>query len=228
MASAAVGAAGGPIGIGVSVGLDVLKIGIQQLLGHSVRLKDATNENSAATQAIPAFTKDVQETVAALNAGSIDASEAISHIQQQQQAIYTYLRKQVGPPGTAWLEGAAPWTCDKTCTVGCCLYYSFVNVVAGRLVALLQAGKYPASFNLPTTYKSKYGYPGSQQMTLTVNPPKVSPVVSLLGGSNSVPASISGLEKSVGLSGVSPTNLLLGAAAIVTVIVGISSLRRSQ
>ena len=223
--------------LALSLGSDVAQIGIGQLLGHSTRLKDATNENSAASSAIPAFTQDVQEAVSAFNAGTINATEAISFLQQQQQAIYAYLKKQVGPAGTAWTEGGT--TCNKTCTVGCCLYYTFVNVVAGRFYAILQATSYPATLKLPQTFSSKYGYPGSPALTLTLNPPTISPIVSLLGGNESVPGSIAApssatsvtgnsLLTSVGLGGVSTTNLLLGAAAIVTVIVGISSLRGSR
>lgn len=223
--------------LALSLGADVAKIGIGQLLGHSTRLKDATNENSAASSAIPAFTQDVQEVVSAFNNGTVDASEALAFIQQQQQAVYAFLKKQVGPSGTAWTEGGG--ACDKTCTVGCCLYYGFVVVVVSRFTAILQAATYPATLKLPPTSASKYGYKGSPGLSLTINPVLISPIVSLLGGNESVPGSISApssatsvtsnkLLTSVGLGKVSPTNLLLGAAAIVTVIVGISSLRGSR
>jgi hypothetical protein len=224
--------------LAISLGADAAKIGLGQLLGHSVRLKDATNENSAATSAIPAFTQDVQEVVAAFNKGTLDAAEATSFLQQQQQAVYTFLKKQVGPAGTAWKEGGG--SCDKTCTVGCCLYYTFVNVVANRFYSILQAASYPATLKLPQTFSSKYGYPGSPSLSLTINPPTINPLVSLLGGTESVPGSVTatttsaptgqpnGLLAKLGFPNVSTMDLLVGGAALATIIVAAVSLRGSR
>jgi hypothetical protein len=96
------------------------------LAQHTARLKGATNENQAADQIIPAFDADLEEIVAAYNAGTLNGKPftgqmAAAAFAQVDQQVYAYLKKQVGAAGTAW-DGTG--VCSKSCTVGCCLYYN--------------------------------------------------------------------------------------------------------
>src|SRR5277367_4095336 len=100
-AAAAGFAAGGPIGAGIAGATAAIQQGVQQLAQHTARLKDATNENEALDQVIPAFDADLAAIANAFNTGT-SASDCVSALQLVDTNIYTYLRSLVGKAGTAW------------------------------------------------------------------------------------------------------------------------------
>lgn len=142
------------------------------LAAHKQRMADATKENQAVAAATPSFYQTMAAIVNAYNAGRATKQQAIAALLQLDQDTYTKLRSFVGSPGTAW-GASGPGICDKTCTVGCCIYNTWfhVNIVGGpggkvRGVAqVLNAGPGSAIWNggrvtvagIPV---NKYGFPG--------------------------------------------------------------------
>lgn len=116
----------------IPIAVKALTTGIAALSQHTAKLQAATNENQAADLLIPAFDSDLKAVAAAYNSGT-PASECIAALQAIDTNAYNYLRGQVGKAGTSWSgpssatigNGINPTygaACDKTCTVGCCLY----------------------------------------------------------------------------------------------------------
>jgi len=108
------------------VGAVISAVGGILIAQHTARLKGATNENQAADQTIPAFDADLAEIANAYNSGTLNGKPftpvmAIAALQKVDVQIKTYLKSKVGAPGTAWKDGGI---CDKSCTVGCCLYWN--------------------------------------------------------------------------------------------------------
>ncbi len=102
------------------------------LLGqHTARLKGAANENQALDACIPAFDADLKEIADAYNSGQASAKECIEALQNVDAQTYSYLRAQVGKPGTKWggpsnlgsqMNPSFQAVCNKACTAGCCVY----------------------------------------------------------------------------------------------------------
>jgi hypothetical protein len=114
---------------GVAAGAAAANVIADLYAAHTARLKDATNENQAADILIPAFDADLAAVAANFNSGAWTAAQAIAVLQEIDSNSYAYLYKQVGKAGTAWSvppnQGASGGVqCNKSCTVGCCLYYS--------------------------------------------------------------------------------------------------------
>lgn len=140
---------------GSNSGLSALPIGqivgaISNLAGallaqHTLRLHDAANENAALDALIPAFDADLAEIVQAYNSGT-EPQSCINALLAVDSNAYTYLRAQVGKPGTAWggpstasigtsINPSYPATCDKSCTAGCCVYLNDLRpAIFGRQV----------------------------------------------------------------------------------------------
>ena len=164
---------------------------------HTARLADATNENQAADLLIPAFDADMKEINTLYNAGSITAAEAVSYLGEVVSNCETYLLKQVGKTGTAWLSVAATGapnalpgpTCNKSCTVGCCLFWNNlrpavygvgVNAATGAVSAIAgkasgtPVGNNPHVSYVPEIYPpsdTAYGNYQRAAYTLTWTPP---------------------------------------------------------
>jgi hypothetical protein len=209
------GAAAGSVvpgaGTAIGLGVSVLKVGISELAQHTARVQDATNENEAAENIIPAYDADLQEINAAWNSGSITKAEAIQALEKVDSQVYAYLKAQVGKTGTAWSGPAPQFTlaqlmvlktgtvaCGKSCTVGCCLYYNDLHTGILYCISCLNgwlAFYTPAptnnNCNIPAIAASSYGLPARASYTLywLNNPPKGvaqqvnSTVNDLLGGS---------------------------------------------
>ena len=130
---------GGPAGA-VAAGIASLAASFAQ---HTQRLRDATNENAALDQLIPAFDADIQQVVDAFNQGA-SATDCINGLYAIDSYAYTYLRNQVGKPGTAWggpsdaslgtdINPSYKVTCDTKCTAGCCVYLNALRpAIFGR------------------------------------------------------------------------------------------------
>jgi hypothetical protein len=115
-----VSSASAPIpGLGQGLSLITGILG-SQLAQHTARLQDATNENQALDILIPSWDADIQAICAAYNSGT-PAADCIQAAQTVDNNAYTYLRKNVGKPGTAW-DGSGK--CTKSCTAGCCVFYN--------------------------------------------------------------------------------------------------------
>ena len=120
------------------------------LAAHTQRLHDAQNENSAGNQAVQAFDADLQQVVDAYNSGQVSQADGLAALAQIDQQIYSFLRSQVGKPGTAWRDGYT--NCDKTCTVGCCIYNTSIHPSILNAERALQSGS--GSFNVRKIFPS--------------------------------------------------------------------------
>jgi hypothetical protein len=147
------------------------------LAAHQMRLQDATTENSRVAAAVPSFYNTITAIINAYNSGQISKTTAIASLNQLDQMTYTSLRQFVGKPGTAW-NANTPGICDKTCTVGCCIYNTYlrpdiqgwpignyVGATAGGpkgLIPMLQhgAGGTKGLAGIPTNTYNFPGYPG--------------------------------------------------------------------
>jgi hypothetical protein len=192
--SAGWGAAAGPIGAAVAVAIGVI---VSLIAAHEQRLKDAKNENEAAANCVSSFYSIIQQIMSAYNSGQIAASDAISQLQNLDQATYSGLRSKVGTPGTAW-NSSSPGVCNKSCTVGCCLYNTYLHPQlfggpGGKVVGLIQllqaGGGTWTGGGIPT---NSYGFPSQASFTITVNPPSSSAgissaLTSLTGGGSLLP-----------------------------------------
>lgn len=157
------------------------------LAAHRVRLKDATDENHAASLAIPAFDSSIVGIADAFDNGQISASDALQALQGIDQQTMGYLQQQVGKPGTAWSTSSSG-VCDKTCTVGCCVYNTFLHPVTVRMAQLLQSGS--GTLHVPSIPTNKYGFPARPGYDVPISKP-----AQLAGGG--VPSFITGLVNSV-------------------------------
>jgi len=110
------------------------------LAAHEQRAADAKNENQAADSASQTFDQVIQAVVQAYNSGQASISTCLSQLQNLQSVMYSTLRSKVGPTGTAWTSNppspGAGIPCNKSCTVGCCLYY---NDLLPGIIMLQQA-----------------------------------------------------------------------------------------
>jgi hypothetical protein len=161
-------------GIGAAVA-----IAGQLLAQHQARLKGATNENNAALAIVPAFDDFVQRLVAAYKGAQISAQQTAAALQAFDQSIFQQLRGLVGPPGTAWSDSAGlAGKCDKTCTVGCCLYYSDLGPPLSLMRYVLgdRSGQWGASdprlsgrtVTVPKVYPGKYSSYSRASYTITL------------------------------------------------------------
>jgi hypothetical protein len=213
--SAGWGAAAGPIGAAVAVAIGVIA-GL--IAAHEQRVHDATNENSAAETCVSSFYNVIRQIVSALNAGQLAPSDAITQLQALDQATYTALRSHVGTPGTAWGDtNFATGICNSSCTVGCCLYNTYLRpniygspdgVVTGLITVIQNGG---GTWTGGGILANKYGLPATPNFSLTVNPPAPASV------SGEVSGALTSVEQAIGggsAGGVLPL-LLLGVAAFL-------------
>jgi hypothetical protein len=110
----------------------VVKVTVAELAQHTKRLSDATNENAALDQVIPAYDADLAAVAGAYNTGA-DPETCIAALEDVDNNIFSYLHSLVGSAGTAWGgpstgiigTGNLPSysaTCNKSCTAACCVY----------------------------------------------------------------------------------------------------------
>lgn len=163
------------------------------LAQHTMRLRDAANENAALDALIPAFDADLTAVVQAFRSGT-SAQDCIDALLAIDSNAYNYLRAQVGKPGTAWggpstqaigtgnrPSYAAP--CNKQCTAGCCVYLNdlrpaiFGRVtgastsVMGLIEAIQKGGGTVVVSAVAAPPRSAYGNYSRAAYTLTVVKP---------------------------------------------------------
>ena len=165
-------ASGGPIGA-IAAGTASL---VSSLLQHSARLKGAKNENEAAASAVTAFDDDIAAINQAYNNGDCDAPTAVQALNALSQNIYTYLYSLVGAAGTKW---TANQTCNKSCTVSCCLYYDDLLPSINNAIAAVQTSG-GATSQVLEVYGDKYGLQTRPGYTLTWHQTPVNDVKSAL------------------------------------------------
>jgi len=129
---------------GINLASSLAKLGFSAFAQHTARLKGATNENQALDQIIPAFDADLKEIVEAFNGGEATEAECVEALQEVDNNVLKYALSLVGPPGTAWnapknlgsqVNASYSATCDKGCTVSCCVYLNDLRpAIYGRFV----------------------------------------------------------------------------------------------
>ena len=171
------------------------------LKNHTLRLNDAKDENEAVANLVPAVNQDIQEVAAATQSGNLSFDQGMTYLESVYSKALSYLKSQVGKPGTAWTDSAP---CGKTCTVGCCIWFAYLKPRLEKSIAILQSGK-QGSVRGAAIPSNKYGFPGFPAFTVTFVPNHVNDasVAGIAGGiSNS-------LKQLVGL----PTNAEVAAGA---------------
>lgn len=165
--------------VGAAVAV-VAAIAIALYEAHEKRLTDAKNENAAVDQWLPVFDSFVTSVVNAYNTKQIDAYSAASICQQFDQTLYTKFRSFVGQPGTAWSDqNGMAGRCDKTCTVGCCVYFGDLGPVLNNISYVLgyPTGKWGKgdprisgrTIIVPKIYPSKYSSYTRAQYSITLS-----------------------------------------------------------
>src|SRR5271154_3695718 len=116
-----------------------------ELAAHTARLKDATNENEAMDQVVPAFDADLAAIQQAFATGT-SSDDCIAALQAVDSNIFAYLHALVGKPGTAWggpttaeigpgINPTYSADCNKNCTASCCVYLNDLRpAIFGRNV----------------------------------------------------------------------------------------------
>ncbi len=164
--------------IGVAIGA-VAAVAAALLAAHEKRLHDAKNENEAVDQWIPVFDSFVTSVVNAYNTKQINAQYAAQICQQFDQTLYSKFRSFVGQPGTAWSDtNGMAGKCDKTCTVGCCVYFGDLGPVLNNISYVLgfPTGKWGKgdprisgrTITVPKVFPSKYSSYTRAQYTVTL------------------------------------------------------------
>lgn len=164
--------------VAISVASSILQ---SQLAAHTARVADATNENEAVDNIVPAYDADIRAIVTAYNNGSASAAVCIQAAQQVDSNIYAYLQKQVGKAGTAWTvpSNLNDVACNKACTVGCCVYYGdlrpgiygateFAGGTVG-LIPVIQKGS--GTIYIPEVYPGSFSSYTRPSYTLQVSAP---------------------------------------------------------
>jgi len=212
----------GALALGITAGVGLGTSIVKALLGqHTLRLHDAQNENEAVANIIPAFDSDIQEINQAFNSGT-DAATCIAACAKVDQQVHSYLQSQVGKPGTSWNDATGmKGKCDKTCTVGCCVYFGDLGPALS--LAVVAMGGSPlnpqwgsndprihlsttgAVVDVPTVYVSKYGLPNRAGYSLNfIKPTGVSTA------ENAVSSTVDSLL------GISPATQAIGAPSTTT------------
>lgn len=176
-ATKAVGSALPVVGAAIAV---TAAIAAALLAAHQKRLTDAKNENAAVDQWIPVFDSFVTSVVNAYNSQQISAAQAAQICQQFDQTLYSRFKSFVGQPGTAWNDQSGmAGKCDKTCTVGCCVYYGDLGPVLNNMSYVLgyPTGKWGQgdpringrTITCPKVYPSKYSSYSRALYTVTLS-----------------------------------------------------------
>jgi exonuclease VII small subunit len=182
------------------------------LAQHTVRMKDAENENAAAAEAIPNYDADLQQINQAYNAGTASAAQCVAALNQVAAQVEAYLKEQVGKPGTSWVENST--ACNKQCTVGCCLF--FLDMLPGIKMCVAAINSGGGTVNVPTVFGDKYGLSGRPGYALQfVKPSAASSIAeSVLGSASPLAANTAALP---GATTSSKTLLLVIVIAALAV-----------
>lgn len=168
--------AGITAGIGIAIG-----IAITLWMKHEARIAGAKEENSQWNEIFPAWSEMMQGIFQAYNSGQIDKPTAAAEVLQAKTLAYNAAQKMVGTPGTNWTGGQVNgipgglisrlyWkaTCDKHCTVGCCLFNNVVGPASNQALDMFTGNTTQKVINVPKTFSSSYGYSGSAAFQLVM------------------------------------------------------------
>ena len=141
---------------------------------HVIRATDAKNENDAVAQVIPQWDRYFVAIIQAYNAGEATRDQALSGLQSMDQQTQQELHQFVGKPGTSW-DSKPPQRCgdgyaaicDKTCTVGCCVYKAYLSRPTDCAMQAIASGK-GRSVTRGTIQGSKYGLPTFPSYTVQI------------------------------------------------------------
>lgn len=172
------GATAATAGIAAGVGI-IVGIATTLLAQHKARLQGAKNENQAVDQYVPVFDSFVKQVVDAYNSRQCTAAQAANVCQQFDQYLYKTFRSFVGQPGTNWNDQTGmAGKCDKSCTVGCCVYFGDLGPVLNNISAVLgfQTSKWGhgdpringRTIVVPKVYPSKYSSYSRELYTITL------------------------------------------------------------
>jgi hypothetical protein len=211
---------------------------MSQLAQHTARLHNATAENEAVDAVVPAFDEDLAAIQQAYNTGT-SASECIQALNQVAGNCYAYMKALVGKPGTAWIDTGSALnqptkTCNKSCTVSCCVFYDdLLTGISNCVIAINTAEGHPSAQNdgsvstsafIPKVYPSSYS-PFTRaiyhlQFTKPPAKPNVSAQVLQVSGLNVVatpaPPAPTAATPATSISGT--LNSLLGSNSNLTLI----------
>lgn len=173
-----IGGTAATVGIAAGVGI-IVGIATSLLAAHKARMQGAKNENAAVDQYVPVFDSFVKQVVQAYNAKQCTAQEAATVCQQMDQYIYQTFKGFVGQPGTNWNDQTGmAGKCDKSCTVGCCVYFGDLGPVLNNISYVLgfptnKWGKGDPRINgrtitVPKVYPSKYSSYSRELYTITL------------------------------------------------------------
>jgi hypothetical protein len=185
--AAALGAA--TFGIGAAVGIAVLLWS-----KHEARIKGAKTENAAATHLAAAYKETIQGIFAAYNSGQLTKDQAVAELVQTRSLIMQSMTAINHMPGVNWsgnkgMIGSSTQkyfqvTCDKHCTVGCCIYNGVIGPTLNNAIAMFRGqpasvnkqgtGGGNASMKVVKSYATipigtnKYGFAGLASFTLAL------------------------------------------------------------
>lgn len=175
------------------IGSVISAIGGSLLAAHTARLQHARSENEACANLMPKWQADFVDVVQQYNNGQVSLSQALAGVRKLDQQIKSYLQSHVGPAGTAWsgsptgcpgqdvshsacIDGgqdgscSGPHTCGKQCTVGCCVYYSYLEPAMDCLYKRLARGGVQG-VGVPMIPGNKYGFPDLPAFAVQIVPP---------------------------------------------------------
>lgn len=178
-------------GIGIVAGIAVML-----WTQHVQRMKDAQSENQAWNIIYPDWSNIIQQIFSAFNSGQIDANTAMAEVDTLRGLVYQDAQRFKNEPGISWsggMQGSVPlgltssqriWQvqCNKSCTIGCCLFSGVVGpnterakaLLSGAPVAVFATGQMQmvrtSSFAVPAIPpNSTYGFNGAPSFILSVN-----------------------------------------------------------
>jgi hypothetical protein len=187
---------GGPIGGAVGALKGAVQATINELLQHSLRLKNAKSENAAIPPVVAAYDGDLQAIVNAYNNGDASPQTCIAALQQLDANIYNQLRSGTltaggAPiPGTAWDDATGfAGKCNKQCTAGCCVYFGDLGppLSLAQIAMGGQGGRWGTNdprwkgngvIEVPEVFASKYGGQDRPKYTITISAPPIGAQVS--------------------------------------------------
>ena len=181
-AAAAGGAGSGLVAGAVTFGVGAV-VGLAAVLWakHEARIKGAKTENAAVNLIAPAWKESLLGIMAAYNAGQISDVVAVNELESLRSLTYAALQKYNHTPGVDWAGGGSQpglgpnklqyWsvTCDKHCTIGCCLFNGAMGPGISNVEALIKHKIAGPTITIPAMApKPAYGFRGLDKFTVTV------------------------------------------------------------
>src|ERR1043166_2488173 len=131
----------------VSITQSVLSTFTGLFRGHEIRAADARNENQAVASVIPQWDSYFKAIIAGYNSGEATPDQCLQALEAMDQQTQQTLHSFVGKPGTSWdnkpaqrCGDPAAAICDKTCTVGCCIYKAYLSRPTDCAFKAIQSG----------------------------------------------------------------------------------------